>query len=285
MEKMSLYFFAAALITLVFAFGAHVFYLWRRRYGAGTLATMFTWLGAVFLAGAWICRWSATGHAPYSNMYEYSMSFALGTTVAYAVVERKYQARTLGTLVLPVAIGLLAYASTIPSTIEPLIPALQNQELLTIHVAMAIISYGVFAVAFGAAVMQLVQGTPRNRGLVDATGRTVLSSRFAFLPAWDTLEEVSFRAVVVGFPFFAMLLVLGAYWGNIAWGRYWGWDPKETSALVTFLIYAGYLHTRNLAGWRGTRSAVLLVVGFGAVLFTYFAVNLWVAGLHSYSGL
>ena len=111
------------------------------------------------------------------------------------------------------------------------------------------------------------------------------ANRFAWLPASNTLDEISFRAVVVGFPFFALLLVLGAYWGNIAWGRYWGWDPKETSALVTWLIYAAYLHTRNLSGWRGSKSAVLLIVGFVAVLFTYFAVNLWIVGLHSYAGL
>ena len=270
MEKMSLYLFAATLISLLVAFAFYAFYTWKRRDSVGSLATMFTWIGVTFLAGAWVTRWIATGHAPYSNMYEYSMSFALGTTVSYVVLERKYRARTLGTFVLPVAIGLLAYATTVPSTIEPLIPALQNQELLTIHVAMAIISYGVFAVAFGAAVMQLIQG--RN-------------SRLSWLPPAALLEEVSFRAVAVGVPFFALLLVLGAYWGNIAWGRYWAWDPKETSALVTFLIYAAYLHTRNLSGWRGTKSALLLVVGFGAVLFTYFAVNLWVVGLHSYAGV
>lgn len=270
MEKLSFYLFSAALITLGFSFAFHLFRLVRKGRGAETLTGMFTWLAIAFLGGAWVTRWLATGHAPYSNMYEYSMSFALGTTVAYAIMDRKYQVRNLGTVVLPVAIGLLAYAMTLPSKIEPLIPALQNQELLTIHVATAIISYGVFAVAFGAAVLQLVQG-PGNR--------------FSGLPSWDTLEEVSFRAVVVGFPFFALLLVLGAYWGNIAWGRYWAWDPKETSALVTFLIYAGYLHTRNLAGWKGTRSAVLLIVGFAAVLFTYFAVNLWIVGLHSYAGV
>ncbi|MBI2888008.1 MAG: c-type cytochrome biogenesis protein CcsB [Chloroflexi bacterium] len=270
MAKMSLYLFSAAFIALIVAFGFHLWYTLKQRQGIGLLATMFTWMGALFLAGAWVTRWVATGHAPYSNMYEYSMSFALGTTVSYAILERRYHARSLGTFVLPVAIGLLAYATTVPSAIEPLIPALQNQELLTIHVATAIISYGVFAVAFGAAVMQLLQG-PR--------------SRFTRLPTAATLEEVSFRAVVVGVPFFMLLLVLGAYWGNIAWGRYWAWDPKETSALVTWLIYAAYLHTRNLTGWRGARSALLLVVGFVAVLFTYFAVNLWVVGLHSYAGV
>lgn len=268
--KLSLYLFSAAFISLVVAFIFYAVYSWRRKAGLGTTATIMTWLGAAFLAGAWVSRWVATGHAPYSNMYEYSMSFALGTTVSYAVLERRYRAKTLGAIVLPVAIGLIAYAFTIPSSIEPLIPALQHYELLTLHVAMAIISYGVFATAFGAAVLQLVQGR---------------EGRFAALPSAAVLEEISFRAVVVGFPFFALLLVLGAYWGNIAWGRYWAWDPKETSALVTWLIYAGYLHTRNLSGWRGTKSAVLLVVGFAAVLFTYFAVNLWIVGLHSYAGV
>ncbi|MSQ10433.1 MAG: c-type cytochrome biogenesis protein CcsB [Dehalococcoidia bacterium] len=270
MEKLSFYLFWAALITLGFALLFHLVTLVRRHRGTSTLNGMFTWLGVVFLAGALVTRWFATGHAPYSNMYEYSMSFALGTTVAYAVMDRKYSLGNLGAIVLPVVIALIAYAMTLSSAIEPLVPALQNQELLTIHVAMAVISYGVFTVAFGAAVLQLTQG-PQNR--------------FAFLPTWETLDEVSFRAVVVGFPFFALLLILGAYWGNIAWGRYWAWDPKETSALVTWLIYAAYLHTRNLAGWRGSRSAILLIVGFAAVLFTYFAINLWIVGLHSYAGV
>lgn len=270
MAKLSIYLFSAAFICLICAFAFHLFTTWKGNKGTGTLATLFTWLGTVFLGGAWVTRWAATGHAPYSNMYEFGMSFALGTTVSYAILERKYQVRALGAFVLPITLGLLAYVNSLPSTIQPLVPALQNQELLTIHVAMAIISYGVFAVAFGAAVIQLLQ-SPANR--------------FAWLPSSQSLEEVSFRSVVVGFPFFALLLILGAYWGNIAWGRYWAWDPKETSALVTWLIYAGYLHTRNLAGWRGTKSAVMLIVGFGAVLFTYFAVNLWIVGLHSYAGL
>ena len=271
MEKFSLYLLTSAFICLFFAFAFHAFNTWKQEHrGIHTLATMFTWLGTIFLVGAWVTRWAATGHAPYSNMYEFGMSFAMGTTLSYAILEQKYRTRTLGTFVLPVTLALLAYVFTLPTTIEPLVPALQNQELLTIHVAMAIISYGVFAVAFGAAVMMLIQ-TPANR--------------FAWLPASNTLDEISFRAVVVGFPFFALLLVLGAYWGNIAWGRYWGWDPKETSALVTWLIYAAYLHTRNLSGWRGSKSAVLLIVGFVAVLFTYFAVNLWIVGLHSYAGL
>ncbi len=99
------------------------------------------------------------------------------------------------------------------------------------------------------------------------------------------MEEIANRSVLVGFPLLTLGVILGAYWAHSAWSRYWGWDPKETSALVTWLIYAGYLHARNLRGWKGKGSAWLLVIGFGAVLFSYFAVNLWISGLHSYAGV
>ncbi len=148
-------------------------------------------------------------------------------------------------------------------------PALDNAPLLTIHVAMAMISYGIFATAFGAAVAYLAQGP---------------TDRFGWLPSHKTLDEVAYRAVIIGFPIFATMIILGSWWASIAWGRYWGWDPKETSALVTWLIYAVYLHARNARGWAGRPAALILVIGFGAVLFTYFG-NLYFSGLHAYSGL
>jgi cytochrome c-type biogenesis protein CcsB len=170
-----------------------------------------------------------------------------------------------------VALGLMVTAAVFfPSDVKPLVPALQNQPLLTAHVAMMVLSYSALSVSFGSAVMYLIQGE-RNR--------------FARLPRASLLDEIGYRSVMVGFPMLALGIALGAYWGNSAWGRYWGWDPKETSALVTWLIYAGYLHMRGLRRWQGTRSAVLLVIGFAAVLFTFFAVNLWVSGLHSYAGV
>jgi cytochrome c-type biogenesis protein CcsB len=149
------------------------------------------------------------------------------------------------------------------------VPALDNAPLLTVHVAMAMIAYGVLAVSFAAAVGYLVQGE---------------TDRYTWLPGHETLDAVAYRSVVIGFPIFATMIVLGSYWASIAWGRYWGWDPKETSALVTWLIYAVYLHARNQSGWRGRPAALVLVLGFGAVLFTYFG-NLFFSGLHSYSGL
>ena len=133
-------------------------------------------------------------------------------------------------------------------------PALQNAPLLTIHVGMAVISYGIFATSFAAGVAYLAQGQ---------------NDRFAWLPSHKVLDEVAYRAVIIGFPIFATMIILGSWWASIAWSRYWGWDPKETAALVTWLTYAIYLHARNQRSWAGRPAALLLVVGFGMVLVTY----------------
>jgi cytochrome c-type biogenesis protein CcsB len=202
-------------------------------------------------------------------MYEFTVAFAFGIVGGYLFLQRRYPIRTIGFMPLGVALFLLGYAATLPATIEPLVPALQNPPLITVHVAMAMISYGIFTVSFGAAVAYLVQGT---------------EDRFTWLPGHKVLDEVAYRAVVIGFPLFATLIILGSYWASIAWGAYWSWDPKETAALVTWLIYAVYLHSRNQKGWAGRPSALILVIGFGALMFTYYG-NLFFAGLHSYSGL
>ena len=177
---------------------------------------------------------------------------------------------------LPVACGLYASALAFPSEgQEVLVPALQSPTLLTIHVALMILSYAVLAVAFGAAAMHLAQGWR-------FAGR---AGRFAFLPTPERCDLLTYRAVLVGFPLLAVGVALGAFWANDAWGRYWGWDPKETAALVTWLIFAVYIHARGLRGLRGSRSAWIVVAGFAAVLFTYLGVNLWISGLHSYAGV
>ena len=169
---------------------------------------------------------------------------------------------------IPVATLLLWYAASIPSNAQPLVPALQNNLLLSVHVAAAIVAYGTFAVSFGAAALYLYQ----------------TASAIEWLPSADLLDEVGYRAVVIGFPAMALVIILGAIWADVAWGTYWSWDPKETASLVTWLIYGGYLHARSLKSWRGRRTALLLVVGFVATLFTYFG-NLFFGGLHSYAGV
>jgi cytochrome c-type biogenesis protein CcsB len=301
MATMSLYLFVAGGLSLLFAFALHVAHatilaqasgaLVRPRLagvGAGTGSVVVSGTdarargstaGALALAGTWLAgsliglsmllRAIVVGRGPWGNMFEFSVAFAFGILAGYLFLQRRYPIRTVAFLPLGVALFLVAYAATLPHQIEPLVPALDNAPLLTIHVAMAMISYGIFATAFGAAVAYLVQG-PRDR--------------YAWLPSHKVLDEVAHRAVIIGFPVFATMIILGSWWASIAWGRYWGWDPKETSALVTWLIYAVYLHARTARGWSGRPAALMLVIGFAAVMFTYFG-NLYFSGLHAYSGL
>jgi len=240
----------------------------RRASGLAVYGTLIAWLALAFLTASLAFRTVATGHGPFANMYEFSVAFAWGVLAIYLYFERRYQQRVLGLIALPVALGLLLYATTIPSAAEPLVPALQNNLLLTVHVAVAIVAYGTFSVAFAAAVLYLLQPEGGRRGL----------------PRPGLLDEISYRAVVIGFPFLTLVIVLGAVWAEVAWGSYWSWDPKETASLVTWLLYGSYLHARVVRGWRGRRAAWLLIAGFGATLFTYFG-NLFFGGLHSYAGL
>jgi cytochrome c-type biogenesis protein CcsB len=259
---------------------------WTEAVGRGATGT--AWLSMGLLVVSLIARWQAVDHAPWSNMYEFTIAFATAILGFYIVFERVYEpgqhreprtrnqgsasTRALGSVALPVVCLMLAGSvAFFPDTVRPLVPALQNTDLLAIHVATVILAYAAFSVSFASAILYLVQGGNQNR--------------FPRLPRARLLDEIGYKSVMVGFPLLAAGIALGAYWANSAWGRYWGWDPKETSALLTWLIYGIYLHMRGLRNWNGTRSAYVLVIGFGAVLFTYFVVNLWVSGLHSYAGV
>ena len=237
---------------------------------AASIAQAFVWLAFVLIGVGLIVRGVLVGRGPWGNLYEFSIAFAWGILLGYVYLGRRYPFRQIAFLPIGVAFFLAAYAFTLPQEISPLVPALDNPPLLTLHVAMAMLSYGIFAVSFGAAVGYLVQGR---------------ENRVSWLPPAKVLDEVAYRAVIIGFPIFATLIILGSYWASIAWGRYWGWDPKETAALVTWLIYAVYLHARSQRGWAGRPAALILVIGFIAVLFTYLGGNLFFGGLHSYSGL
>ena len=167
---------------------------------------------------------------------------------------------------LPVILAMLVYASTLSYEANPLMPALQNSPLLTLHVFTAALSYGAAVIAFGAGVMYLLAPRIGWHGW----------------PKPEILDELGYKAVIITFPMLTIMIILGAIWANIAWGRYWSWDPKETAALVTWLIYGAYLHARVVRDWRGARAAWLLVLGFAAILFTYFG-NLFFGGLHAYA--
>ena len=237
--------------------------------GARPFAVGFTWAAIALIGLSMLLRTAIVGRGPWGNLYEFSVAFAFTIVLGFALLARRYPIRSLGFVPLAVALGLVIYAVTLPNEIEALVPALENKPLLTLHVGMATIAYGIFATAFAAGVGYLAQGK---------------EDRFAWLPSHRVLDEVAYRAVIVGFPIFATMIILGSWWASIAWSRYWGWDPKETAALVTWLIYAVYLHARNQRAWAGRPAALLLVVGFGMVLVTY-SGSLWFSGLHAYSGL
>lgn len=294
MEKMSYYSFVAAVLSVAFAlvlYVAHVLSGLRAarvqtagmQMRSGTLGlvigpttatfgrygSILGWLAFAFLSAWLVFRTVATGHGPFANMYEFSVSFAWGILGAYYWFERSYHQRILGLIALPIALIMMLYAwFFVPATIEPLVPALQNNLLLTVHVAVAIVAYGSFSIAFGAAILFLVQPAGGRWGL----------------PKPAVLDEIGYKAVVIGFPFLTATIFLGALWADTAWGTYWSWDPKETASLVTWLIYASYLHARVVRGWTGRRAAILLMVGFAATLMTYFG-NYFFGGLHSYAGL
>jgi cytochrome c-type biogenesis protein CcsB len=302
----------------------------------GRYATILAWLATIFLLAALVFRTIKTGHGPFANMYEFSMAFSFGILIAYLYFEHKYHQRILALVSMPVALGMMLYAGWASLTggaeITPLIPALQNSLLLTVHVATAIVAYGSFAIAFAASYLYLLQtesaftvvlatvvgilaavvgaitgGAPNalgygmvatlgillamalvNRLAAGRSGESAVSSEAVGgrwgLPKPQVLDEIGYRAVVVGFPFLTLTIILGAVWAQTAWGTYWSWDPKETASLFTWLIYGAYLHARVMRGWRGSRAAWLLVLGFLATLLTYFG-NLIFNGLHSYSGL
>ena len=231
------------------------------RYG-----TYFTRLALVFLTAALVLRAIVTGHGPFSNQYEFALSFAWGIILMYIYFEHRYHARTIALLILPIASAFVLYAVTIGAAVRPLVPALQSNFLLTVHVVVAIFAYGAFTVSFAAAILHLYQPEAGKRGL----------------PKPALLDEIGYRAVIIGFPLLTLVVVLGAVWAQIAWGTYWSWDPKETASLLTWFVYGAYLHARVTHGWRGRRASWLLVAGFACILLTFFG-NLFFGGLHSYS--
>jgi cytochrome c-type biogenesis protein CcsB len=273
-----------SIVTFIYGLAAvlYVFSWAFRKEMPGKMATWVTLVACIGNAVGLALRWyesyqigSGYGHAPLSNIYESLTFFALTIGVIYLVVERRYRNRAIGVFALPLAFFALAYASFgTNDRIQPLIPALKSNWLIA-HVISCFIGYAAFGVAFCVSIMYLFKAD-RSR---DA-GNGILSR----MPDGAILDELTHQLIMFGFLFLTVGIVTGAVWANSAWGRYWGWDPKETWSFITWLIYAALLHFRMMRGWRGKRIAVLSIVGFAAVLFTYFGVNL-LPGLHSYGAL
>jgi cytochrome c-type biogenesis protein CcsB len=268
-------------ITFVY-FGAFMLYLLMMIMGKGTfgrLASLISVAGLGAHSLAIILRWIESyqlgiGHAPFSNLYESLIFFSWTLTLLYLIVEWRTKNRTLGAFVMPLAFLAMAYASFSPnitSRIQPLIPALKSNWLIT-HVITCFFAYAAFGVSFALSLMYFLKRLDN-----DSKNSTFLN----LIPQKEVLDDLNYQMVAIGFLMLTLGIITGSVWAHSAWGRYWGWDPKETWSLITWFVYAGLLHARFMRGWQGTRIAVLSIVGFLAVLFTYFGVN-YLPGLHSY---
>jgi len=270
-------------VTFIY-FAAFVFYLFRMILGREFWGKLATWIALAGLAAqsvALIIRWKTSydlgmGHAPLSNFYESLIFFAWTIVLLYLLMERRLKNRSIGVFVLPVAFLIMAYASIAPginNRIEPLIPALQS-NWLTSHVLTCFMGYAAFTVAFALGMMFFVK--------TSAGGDLSKASVFIrLLPSEYQMDELMYSSAALGFIFLTLGIVTGSVWAHYAWGSYWSWDPKETWSLITWLTYAVMLHARLVRGWRGKRMAIMVIVGFGCVLFTYLGVNL-LPSLHSY---
>jgi cytochrome c-type biogenesis protein CcsB len=258
----------------LFCFLGYLIFTASQKRISGMISTLLLTLGWVIHTLGLVFRWMEThqtgyGYIPLSNMYESLIFFSWAIVLIYLIIEMIYRQKVIGMLVTPFAFLSIALTSIIPGVepkITPLIPALQS-NWLTIHVTTCFFGYAAFAVSFGISLLYLIREKKET-------------SRW--LPSISFLDEINYKSIVIGFQMLTVGIITGAAWANYAWGSYWSWDPKETWSLITWFIYAAFLHARFTRDWRGRKSAILSIIGFAAVWFTYFGVNYLLSGLHSY---
>lgn len=237
---------------------------------AGEIGSKVVRIAFVLHTLALIFRSIGANRLPLSNQYEFATSFAWAIALFFIMFEKRLNFRALGTFVVPIIFLIIGYAAMQNKDVRPLMPALQSYWLV-IHVIIAIFSYGAFAVSTGISIMYLLKGKFTDDDFFKK-----------HIPSYEKLDVLSYRFVALGFLLLTLVIITGAIWAEVAWGRYWNWDPKETWALITWIIYAIYLHLRISRGWKGKSTATFSIVGFICVLFTYIGVNTFLPGLHSY---
>jgi cytochrome c-type biogenesis protein CcsB len=227
------------------------------------LLVAFGLLGAALMARAIV-----VGHAPWSNLHEFSLAFAAAFVGVHLALARRHPMEGLAPWTALLAAGLVAFALSLDDRVDPLVPALQQPVLLTVHVGSAVLAYAVAGVAFVAAAAEIVQ-----RSFADA---------IPGLPTAGSLRAIGHRAVLIGFPILTLAIVLGSVWANLAWRSYWSNDPKELAAAATWLVFGAYLHVAGRRDSWGRLAAWLIVLGFVGVLFTYIGAGLFIVGEHGY---
>ena len=263
--------FTLTMVLYLVAMVSYVIFFVMKNEKTGKAAGYAAAAGFVFHTAALISRGIGAGRLPMTNQYEFATSFAWGICLCFLIFLKKYHFRALGTFAMPVVFFVIGYAAMQSREVRELMPALRS-NWLALHVSSAIISYGAFGVSFAVSLIFLVRTRMKKDSFWDA-----------HIPPQKNLDLISYRAVSLGFLFLTFVIISGAIWAERAWGSYWSWDPKETWSLITWIIYAIYLHLRLSRGWKDKNAAVFAVIGFICVIFTYIGVNTLLPGIHSYA--
>jgi len=247
------------------------------------VAVALSTVGILSHVVAVVCRGLAVHRAPWGNMYEFITALTCVAAIFFGYIVVRYRAWALGVFVMGAVVLALGLAETLIYTAAgPLVPALQSYWL-SIHVTAMTLATGIFFVAAVLGIMYLVSERYRKRVVAGKAepGNGLLER----IPSAQTLDKLTYRAVVFGFPVWTFGVIAGAIWADQAWGRYWGWDPVETWAFITWVIYAAYLHARATAGWRGARAHYIQLLGFASLMTNMLIVQVFITGMHSYAGV
>lgn len=273
MENLQTPLLVATLLVYLLAFAFYFLTFIYSKESLKSFARILTLVAFVINTGLLVIRGILISGLPLRNLFEFGLFFVWAIILVFLFIEYKFDLSVAALFVLPIVILLLLFLVNLDVTVRPAMPALRSKWLI-IHVLAAVLAYGAFAMSFALSLMylskdRLAAKNPNNR-LV------------SILPRLELLDELAYKVIFVGMPALTIMLVTGAVWAEYSWGRYWNWDPKETWALITWFIYSAYLHIR-LRGWKGKKAAVLSIIGFVAVIFTFLGVSYLLPGIHSYA--
>ncbi|HEY3414369.1 MAG TPA: c-type cytochrome biogenesis protein CcsB [Armatimonadota bacterium] len=287
-EQLGLRLFETAFWIYLAAAAIYIAGMFKNQTNLAKLGRGFFLAALLVHTGSLVVITIAIGRPPFLNLYEYMLSFTWAAAAVYAAMEALTKSTSFGAFCVPLIAAFALFTQLLGKEIhqgidESIMPALHSAWRVP-HVGSAILAYGAFLIAFVLAIMYLVR-TQIDRNAAAPGGKPAQKSFWdARLPSAAVLDQTIYRTIAFGFLMQTLLVIIGAVWAQVAWGRFWGWDPKETWSFITWLIYATYLHTRTAMGWRGQRSAWLAIIGFAATAFTLIGVSFLLGGLHSYAG-
>jgi len=270
----NIYFFKIASLFYLLGTLAYSIYIIFLKESPSKIAAAIVSIGFVSHTFALLTRLVEAGHTPVTNLYESLSFFAWMIIGVLLIANLKYRIKVLGSFLTPIALILMLFAFALPKEILPLAPVLRS-FWHPFHVIFAFLGNAIFTLSFCCGVMYLAQEHQLKSKRLGPVAKR--------LPSLKVLDDLNYQSLTFGFPLLTLGIITGAIWAEYAWGRYWGWDPKETWSLITWFLYAALLHQRLTVGWRGRKAAIMAIVGFLAVLFTFLGVNLILPGLHSYS--